>query len=235
MKGVVWLLDFSSELPNTNMLANLIDSRTVVEKKQYVTTGVLSHIEGDLIEIQVSPPDAFKLGDPVKLTIYSPIGMYTFISSVIAHDHESIVVVNPPEHQRKFPERREHYRVEVNCQGYIQEVGFGLTQLKAVADNQPIEMQIQNVSLGGIGVRLTEGKIELMEQTILRMEIVLGISIPCVGKVARIEHLEDDITYGIQLVEIDAARMNTLRAFVLREQVSQRFQWKGQERARKFK
>jgi c-di-GMP-binding flagellar brake protein YcgR len=217
-------MDIASQIMNNNNpSAILIDSRTVVEKKQFVSTGILSHIEGDLIEIQVTPSSAFKLGEPVKMTIYSPIGMFTYLSSVIAVDSESIVVVNPPDLQKKFPERREHVRVDVNGTGIIQEVGYGLMGMKRV-DPDPIHIDIRNISLGGIGFRLTEQKLELMESTVLRMELDIGTRLPCTGTVVRVDAEESLPAYGVKFLEVENSRVNTLRAFVLRVQVQQRVQ-----------
>jgi c-di-GMP-binding flagellar brake protein YcgR len=218
-------MEIAPQIKNNSPHAVLTDSRTVVEKKQYVSTGILSYIEGDLIEIQVTPSSVFKLGEPVKFTIYSPIGMFTHLSSVIAVDHDSIVIVNPPDLQRKFAERREHVRVDVDGRGIIQEVGFGLTGLKRI-DPDPIHIDVLNISLGGIGFRPEEQKLELMESTTLRMELDIGARLPCTGTIVRVESEGTLPSYGVRFIEYEASRMNTLRAFVLRVQVEQRLRSK---------
>ena len=53
-------------------LGVFLHCRTVVEKQTqtYVTTGVITGVEGELFEIEVGDFQQFQLGEPVKLTIY---------------------------------------------------------------------------------------------------------------------------------------------------------------------
>ena len=69
--------------PNMSIL---VHCRTVVEKKDYVSTGILTYAEGDMVEVEIGDYQLFDLGTIVKLTIYTPAGIFMFNTTVIAKD-----------------------------------------------------------------------------------------------------------------------------------------------------
>ena len=102
--------DLERELLPLNVL---LHCRTVVEGKNFVTTGVMTHMEGELFEVELHEFEQFELGETVKLTIYSPVGIQSMPSIVFAKYEGAIALLQPPDVQKRFKERREHPRVEI--------------------------------------------------------------------------------------------------------------------------
>ncbi|EFM10512.1 type IV pilus assembly PilZ [Paenibacillus curdlanolyticus YK9] len=96
----------------------LVHSRTVVEKHDYVTTGISIFVEGDLLGIELNEYKRFELGDAVQMTFYSPVGIHRLQSTVIGKDEGSIAVIFPPR-AFQFVEKRESPRVEVTATGNL--------------------------------------------------------------------------------------------------------------------
>lgn len=96
----------------------LIHSRTIVEKQDYVTTGISTYVEGDLLGIDLNEYKRFELGDSVQLTFYSPVGIHRLQSTIIGKDEGSIAVIFPPR-AFQFVEKRESPRVEVTAVGKL--------------------------------------------------------------------------------------------------------------------
>lgn len=96
----------------------LVHSRTIVEKQDYVTTGISTYVEGDLLGIDLNEYKRFELGDSVQLTFYSPVGIHRLQSTIIGKDEGSIAVIFPPR-AFQFVEKRESPRVEVTAVGKL--------------------------------------------------------------------------------------------------------------------
>ncbi|WP_182302404.1 hypothetical protein [Cohnella cholangitidis] len=77
----VMLSELDKDLLPLNVL---LHCRTVVEGKNFVTTGVMTHVEGELFEVELPEFDQFELGETVKLTVYSPAGIQSMPSIVFA-------------------------------------------------------------------------------------------------------------------------------------------------------
>src|SRR5690348_8705771 len=107
----------------------LMHSRTVIEKENFISIGVLTYIEGDVIEVEIEKNSSFNLSDAVKIIIYSPGGIYVFHTTIIAKEQGSIIVINPPENQKRFDEKRAHHRLDLKKEGLI----LALCQAKAEA------------------------------------------------------------------------------------------------------
>jgi c-di-GMP-binding flagellar brake protein YcgR len=210
----------------------LMHSRTVVEKSDYVTTGVLSYAEGDILEIEMSDVKSFGLGDHVKLTIYSPGGIYMMSSTVVAKDHNALMLINPPSNRSRFAEKRQHPRVPVSETGRLTSI-LG-------ADGEPLSsyedmiLTIENISVSGVGFTLAESDIELAKETVVTLELELGSLIDCKAEIVRNESSGDGLLYlGAQFVEIEGSKINSLRAFVLKKQVEVHYSRKRDEDDRK--
>ena len=225
---------------NQNPVSVLIDCRTVVEKSDFVSTGILTFIEGDLIEIEIGDYKAYQLGDPVKVKVYSPIGIHHFSSSVIAIDEGAIIVLNPPEHQKKFIDRRAYPRVDADCKGEILSAVSLQTRKEEILPS-PVRVFVRNISIGGMGFYLPKGDDtpELELETLVNMKVDINGNLSCSGKIVRKDSQDEGFLFGLQYMNIDPVRMNSLRAFVLRAQVQLRLKGRKQNEAatapRKFK
>ncbi|MEI7025738.1 PilZ domain-containing protein [Paenibacillus sp. y28] len=194
----------------------LLDCRAVVERNDYVSTGILSYAEGDLLEVELTDYQRFQLGDVVKITIYTPAGRMVFRTSIIAIDDGSILILHPPDNQKKFNEKREHPRVMASGNGRL--VGFGQVSRSSLQAEQEAHVQVavQNVSLNGVGF-VHDETVELGRYE-LHMELGGG-EITCKVDIVRREPGEEGVYYGARIVDIPATKANSLRAYILRRQL----------------
>jgi len=194
----------------------LLHCRTVVEKANFVTTGVMTQVEGELFEIELNEFDLFELGEAVKLTVYSPAGIQSFQSVVFAKYEGAIAIFQPPALSERFQEKREFYRV--NAEGTVRILRVigedgGVRQLP-----EPLEAELFDISLGGLGIRMPESR--LIEQASRLGAVVhLGFAFDCELALVRRERLEHALHYGMRMKLLDAEMLRPLRAFVLRRQV----------------
>lgn len=202
------------EVPSS---AIMVHCRTVVEKNGFVSTGIMTHVEGDLLEIEISDSDRFTLGENVKLTVYTPAGMYLIPSTIVGKDAGSLMMINPPENQKKFNEKRSFPRVEISGTGKL--AAWKRRSGAFEPANPLLAIEIKNISLSGIGFTVPD-PIRLEEHTELKLELELGSLIPCTAKVVRMERGIGSFYYGAQYVELEETKLNTLRAFILREQIT---------------
>jgi c-di-GMP-binding flagellar brake protein YcgR len=213
----------------------LLHSRTVVEKDDFVSTGLLSYAEGDILEVEIPEFKVFNLGDSVKITVYSPGGIYTFKSTVVAKDHGALIIINPPQNQRRFVEKREHPRVEVNQKGTIHAVTRLHTNEKQKLPRQA-ELTVQNISISGIGFVLHDHAVDLADASVIEAELDLGFRFPVVAEIIRRETTVEGFYYGAKYVDMDSVKTTSMRAFVLKRQVETYFKEKtGRDAKREFK
>jgi c-di-GMP-binding flagellar brake protein YcgR len=209
----------------------LIHSRTVVEKNDFVSTGVLSYAEGDILEIEIPEFKVFDLGDAVKLTVYSAGGIFTFQSTVVAKDQGSLIVINPPQNRRRFIEKRSNPRIEVNEKGKIHSMTSQDTNEKQSLNNA-VGLTVHNISVSGLGFAIKE-QLDLGNSMVIEAELDLGFQMPCIAEIIRREKIENGYYYGARYVEIAADKANSLRAFVLKKQVEIHFSRKNLELVRR--
>lgn len=223
-----------TEVKEVPLATVLMHCRTVVEKKDFVSTGIMTFVEGDLIEVEISDFGRFNLGESVKLTVYTPAGIYNIPSTIVGKDTGSLMVINPPENQRKFLEKREFPRVEVERNGIVASVAAS-SRVKPQVFNNPINLQVKNISQSGIGFVLEEGH-PIVNSSLLELELDLGAIIPCSAQVVRSEQADEQMYYGAQFVRLGEDKLNSLRAFILREQISAHYAMKQRgDRKRLFK
>lgn len=194
----------------------LIHCRTVVEKKDFVSTGIMSLAEGDMLEVEIGDYQRFELGENVKLTVYSPAGIYIIHSTIVAKDRGALMIINPPENQRKFTEKRENPRVEVTRTGKLSSITK--TSGTPPALPEPVPLSVKNISMSGIGFTM-EGEIKLRKETEVEMELDLGTKIHCLAEIVRTEEDGGGIFYGARYVKLADDKLNSLRAFILRAQI----------------
>ncbi|MBP1153225.1 MULTISPECIES: PilZ domain-containing protein [unclassified Paenibacillus] len=216
----------ADKIKNRSQGGILLQSRTVVEKKDFVSTGILSYAEGDIIEIEMSEFKAFELGDKVKLTVYSPGGIYVFESTIVAKDHGALMVINPPHNQSRFAEKREHPRVKVNQSGVIVSIkeAEGIERLL----QSKVELTVQNLSISGLGFTVLE-YMDLDTNSTVSLALDLGFTLQCTTEIIRSETTVEGYYYGARYVDLTPEKANSLRAFILKMQVESHYTLKKEE------
>lgn len=204
----------------------MLNSRIAVEKEKFVSTGILTYVEGDILEIEMTEYKAFELGDAVKLTIYSPGGFNPIESTVVAKDQGAVMVLIPPQHQNRFAEKREHPRVEVNQKGAL--VSYRNQDGSWQEPERPIPLTVKNISLSGIGF-IIEDPVELDRDALVQLHLDLGFSMCCHAEIIRMKPMEFGSYYGAHFAELAADKANSLRAFILKKQVEAHCAMKREE------
>ncbi|TVX86742.1 PilZ domain-containing protein [Paenibacillus agilis] len=194
----------------------LLHSRTVIEGESTVATGVLSYIEGDLMEVELPEYEQFELGEQVKITMYSPVGMFTFITKIIARHLGSLLFVNPPQHQKKFADKREHPRVEARNSG-IASI-FKITDENGPDQLSQMTINLLDISMNGLGF-LVAPHCEWKIGHKLNVELDLGFKLQGEVYIIRQEQKESTLMCGGTLELMDNLSSRALRAFILRRQV----------------
>lgn len=211
------LLRIDEPLPNhKNAIA--VGSRVSVETQEYVATGVVTYVEGDILEIEFPQYKHYNLGDEVKITVYSANGFLILHSSIIVKDFGFVMVINPKENQ-KLVQKREHPRVNVELSGLL----HGVTSTAASNKNSapPVPISIQNVSIGGIGF-LIDAEHHIRPSMFLDVELKLGSGISCQLQVIRRSMSDKGAFIGTQFTQISNEHLTMLRGFILRNQVNVR-------------
>lgn len=204
-----------------------VGSKVSVEKKEFIATGIVSYVEGDILEIELPQYKQYLLGDEVKITVYSSNGFLIMHSSVIAKDYGFIMIINPAENQR-LTQRRQHPRVNVDVKGVL--TGANWKSESVEKWDRPIPIQIQNLSIGGAGFIL-EAECDIRAAMFLDAEFYLGTGVSCGLQVTR-KHLSDEKTYvGAQFTNISKEQLTMLRGFILRNQINDRLKQRKEEQA----
>ncbi|TDF93570.1 PilZ domain-containing protein [Paenibacillus piri] len=213
----------------------LLHSRTVVEKDGFVSTGLLSYAEGDIVEIEIPEYKLFHLGDSVKITVYSPGGIYVFASTVVAKDHGALIIINPPQNQSRFVEKREHPRIQVKQKGALHAVTWTGTNEKQVITDEA-GFTVHNISISGIGFTVNEHAVNLDEAVLIEAELDLGFKLPFAAEIVRREQAMEGYYFGAKYIGLESGQTTSLRAFVLKKQVEVYFKEKAfQQAKREFK
>jgi len=197
-------------------LSVLQNCRTVVEKQHFVTTGVMTHVEGDLFEVELHEYELFELGETVKLTVYSPAGIQSTQSIVFAKYEGAIALLQPPEFQRRFKERREHARVQVAGTARILHVRAESGE--EVALERPHQLAIHDISLSGLGFTSVEAPYFARGMR-LEAQVDIGFGFGCRLQIIRRERQENLFVCGAKMELTDSAMLRPLRAVILRHQV----------------
>lgn len=186
----------------------------------------MTHVEGELFEVELNEFNRFELGEPVKLTVYSPAGIQTFQSIVFAKYEGAVAVIQPPLILKKFQEKREYFRVETSGTARILRVIGSGGENKLLPE--PVEAELSDISIAGVGLRVP-GHPELTKATHFGAVLDLGFSLACDLEIVRRDRLEDDMySFGMRMKLVDTEMLRPLRAFVLRQQVERQIQIRGQ-------
>ncbi|MCD9026001.1 PilZ domain-containing protein [Cohnella silvisoli] len=199
----------------------LLHCRTVVEGKNFVTTGVMTNLEGELFEVEIHEYDQFELGETVKLTIYSPIGIQSMPSVVFAKYEGAIALLQPPDVVKRFKERREHPRVEITGKAQIVHV-FNENGEEFVPENAK-PFIVHDISISGISFSGQDAP-HLLPNSRLKAMVEIGFGFSCELEIVRRERHEDVLHCGAKMRVLEPEMLRPLRALILRQQVEKHAQ-----------
>lgn len=216
---VAMIESFSARYPDV-----LLYCRTVVETGDYVTTGVTTYAEGDLIEVELSEYERFELKETVKVSVYSPVGLLVFRSTVIAVAEGSIVVLGSRQIAERFGEVRQYPRIEIQTPGHLF-AGDGQ------GGDAPLDITAENISLGGIGFKVFE---ERDLGRICKLDLPLNdqLRIACDIEIVRREEKDSHLYFGAKFRALPSDLAQSLRAFIMRRQVDLYYAHKKAEQRR---
>ncbi len=209
----IGLSDLDRDLLPLNVL---LHCRTVVEGKNFVTTGVMTHVEGELFEVELPEFEQFELGETVKLTVYSPAGIQSMSSIVFAKYEGAIALLQPPELQKRFKERREHPRVEIDGNAMILRVLGDSGEEREI--QSPESLTIHDISISGISFSGPDAP-HFATKSRLKATIEIGISFDCELEIVRRERQENRMQCGAKMHVLEPEMLRPLRALILRQQV----------------
>lgn len=205
----------------------MVGGKIVVESENQVQTGVISFLEGDLIEVKIDQPKHFNLGDPIRASIYNNTGINNFQSTVIAKVPDGLILVNPPEHQKKQLFKRQFTRVDCEVNAYIRSIIMASINRKAMLSN-PTPILIKNVSMGGIGFQIPKG-LDLQENSAVEVEMNMPFIAVLTVDIMHKHVNEEGAFYGGQFRDFPADKISPLKAFILKKQVESRLLKRAQD------
>ena len=220
----------SSKLSKHSMgydISVLIDAKAVVEKKGFVSTGTLTYVAGELLEIEFPQYDQFMLGEKVKIMIYAKGGIYVFESTVLAKDSGALVVLNPPENRRKFQDKRQDPRVPVNEQARVLSL-FEYARKVERKFQEPLNIRLDNISLTGIGL-LIDVDLPLQARNQLHLELDLGVQFECRTEIIHLQRHKNGFRCGTRIIELKDDHAQWLRSYILRSQIESYYREKTEK------
>lgn len=188
----------------------LLYCRTVVETGDYVSTGVTTYAEGDLIEVELDEYERFELKEPVKVSVYSPVGLLVFRSSVIAVAEGSIVVMNSRQLAERFGDVRKYPRIQIHAPGSL----FA----EAGSDAETLDITADNISLGGVGFKVFDDR-DIASVCRLDLPLTERFRMTCQIEIVRKEEKDTHLYFGAKFHPLPNALTQSLRAFIMRRQV----------------
>ncbi|HEX7055985.1 MAG TPA: PilZ domain-containing protein [Bacilli bacterium] len=204
-------------------LLALMHSRTVLESIDYVSTGTISYAEGDILEVEIFDTERFSLGETLKVTVYSPIGIFTFYSTIIARAEDALMIFHPPEHQKKFGEKRDYPRIPVTKEASIISLSAP-SETDVISPDLPLAVSLRNMSMGGIGF-VVEETLHIPERARLTLELEFDEPFACTMEVVRNKPETDGFNYiGAKFVDLQDPLFSFLRSYILHAQVELYYQ-----------
>ena len=180
-----------------------------LEAREYVSTGVISYAEGDLIEVELTEFKYFQLKENVKVTVYSPVGILVFFSTIIAKSDGSVVIMNVPDVGQRFGEVRQYPRVKVTALGTVERID---------ALGEEIGLTTDNISLGGAGFKVFDDTI-LNGQCKIQLNLTDDVLVRCLVEIVRTEQKDNYMYYGAKFLDMNNRMANALRAFIMSRQM----------------
>lgn len=200
----------------THQLRVLLHSRTVIEGEECLATGVISFIEGDLMDVELPEYEQFQLGERVKVTVYSPVGIIVFATIIIARHQGALLFIYPPNQQYRFIDRRENTRVKVRKHGFVN--ALCTEDGEVIPLTNPTPMHLYDISLNGLGFVLLSDE-SLAVDSRVRAELHIGFTLSCELRIVRFEMRDGVGSCGAELITTSEADARGLRAFILKEQI----------------
>lgn len=185
----------------------LVYCRTVVETGDYVSTGVTTYAEGDLVEVELDEYERFELKEAVKVSVYSPVGLLVFRSTVIAVAEGSIVVMNSRQLAKRFGDVRKHPRIQIHAPGAL-----------FADETQSLDITAENISLGGIGFKVYDEQ-DIASVCKLDLPLTDEFRMTCQIEIVRKEEKDAHLYFGARFHPLPDALSQSLRAFIMRRQV----------------
>lgn len=134
------------------------------------------------------------------------------------------MLLNLPDNQRRFAEKREFPRVDVNETGLIRGIASGPGDIMRLPEEE-IELRIHNISVSGVGFTLEKDAINGESNwSQIDLELHIGFFLSCRAELVRQDLLGDRYYYGVQFTDMSSEQVNSLRAFVLRKQIESYFE-----------
>jgi c-di-GMP-binding flagellar brake protein YcgR len=194
-----------------------IGCKTVIEKNQFVDMGTISYMEGDVIEIEILRTERFALGENVKLVAYTPFGLVHFETSLIAKDNRSVMFIVPHEVQVPYLKKRAYPRIDLFQPATIRLPGN---------PPHPVDIVVHNISLGGIGFTI-RGAVRLVEKLQVFVDLHFDNRKEYRVEIVHQKRSEDTLYYGAKFIDLSVPELNSLKAFILTQQVKIRSKQKN--------
>lgn len=201
---------------NANSDIVIVGCNAMLESKEATSSGKLVFIEGDIIEMNVGNSRSYELGDSVKLVVYSPDGILNMQTSVVARDKESVYLITPEKILQLYLKRRKQPRVNIELPALIVEL---YNNQKKMELEGPMEALLCNIAMGGTGLN-TPAK--LMQNQVITLSWDMEEPLKCQAKIVHQRSTTNGNHYGAEFVNFPKAKINLLRAFILRQQIQNR-------------
>lgn len=207
---------------STTMSADLVGRSVMLEIAGFVSTGIVSHIEGDIIEIDNDNAETYGLGQSAKVVIYAKGGLINFESAIVGKTAGTVIILNPPEIKNSSLQRRQNFRVPVSIQGTVDSIIDG-KGIPLVLD-QPVPIHVLDIGLGGIAFHIPE--YELNPGSVLKAELPIGEQVESYHLLVLHSRTgEGNLrVHGCKFQSISDEQLQTLYAFTLGEQIRARLE-----------
>ncbi len=195
----------------------MIDCKAVVEKKNFIATGLLTYAAGEIIEIEFPQSELFQLGEQVRIIVYTKSGIYVFESSILAKAQDAIIVINPPDNRKRFLDKREHPRVPVRQPGKVISIIDAIRKTEQKLED-PLTLHLDNISMTGVALS-TQVAMPLPFKAELMLELDLGFTFRCRTEIVHKKQIDTGLIYGTRLLQLEQEHESKLRAYILRSQI----------------
>lgn len=168
------------------------------------------------MDVELPEYEQFQLGERVKVTVYSPVGIIVFATIIIARHQGALLFIYPPNQQYRFIDRRENTRVKVRKHGFVN--ALCTEDGEVIPLTNPTPMHLYDISLNGLGFVLLSDE-SLAVDSRVRAELHIGFTLSCELRIVRFEMRDGVGSCGAELITTSEADARGLRAFILKEQI----------------
>lgn len=204
-------------------LEQLLDSKIVIDSGHgNITMGSLTYIEGDIFELHAGKHEGFRIGQQVRVVVYTREGMLNFHTTVIGKYQHVMILLNPPEIMNMTLRQRKHTRIKTDLTGHIHTL-IDARHGEAKRCTDPVEFLVYDVALGGVGI-MVPGQSDIPVGSRLLAEIRHERSLVCQLEVIHRTPGADFLRYGARFLNFTPQEEMELRSFILTQQVRARLQ-----------